>query len=230
MARSRWQRAGLGCGGVVVVLVAIFLALPTRKLVFPDHYDVVSIAAAPAYQDRLLLERARASPAVSAYPSPPLWQQTGSTCGPTSLANLFRSFGEDHVTVGDVLAGSGACSTGICFGGLTLDELAEVARRRHGYHVTLRRNLTLGEFRDHLVMISDPSRRYTINFDRGPLFGTGGGHHSPLGGYLADEDLVLVIDVNATFKPWMVKAERLFHAMDTMDGETKRGMLLIERE
>ena len=49
--------------------------------------------------------------------------------------------------------------------------------------------------------VNDFSRRYVINFARAPIFGSGVGHHSPIGGYLEAEDLVLVLDVNEKFKP-----------------------------
>jgi hypothetical protein len=38
---------------------------------------------------------------------------------------------------------------------------------------------------------------------------------------------VIVLDVNAKFGPWLVERERLFAAMDTLDGERKRGLLLV---
>jgi hypothetical protein len=78
--------------------------------------------------------------------------------------------------------------------------------------------------------VNDPARRYVINFSRGPLFGTGGGHHSPIAAYLVDQDLVLVLDVNRKYGPWLVKSARLFEAMNTVDSGTgkKRGLLLIE--
>jgi hypothetical protein len=220
----------MGCGGFLLILVVLFFALPTRKIVFHKHYDIVSITTFPEYKDRSRLDRAHAQPAVSTYPSPPIYQSNGSICGPTSLANVFRSFGDESASVDNVLAGSGKCSTGMCFMGLTLDELADVARRRAGFRVTTLRDLSLFDFRKHIEQTSDPKRRYTINFDRGPLFGSEGGHHSPIGGYLADEDLVLVIDVNAKYEPWLVKTERLFIAMDTLDDGKKRGLLLIEKE
>lgn len=96
--------------------------------------------------------------------------------------------------------------------------------------VSVLRDLSLAEFRQHLRQINDPGLRYTINFHRGPLFGGGGGHHSPLGAYLEAADLVLVLDVNEEFKPWLVPAERLYQAMDTVDrdGGRKRGLLRIE--
>lgn len=69
-----------------------------------------------------------------------------------------------------------------------------------------------------------------VNFTRGPLFGAGGGHHSPIAGYLVDEELVLVLDVNEKYRRWLVKSERLYDAMNTLEtgaGE-KRRLLLIE--
>lgn len=38
---------------------------------------------------------------------------------------------------------------------------------------------------------------------------------------------MIVLDVNAKFGPWLVERERLFAAMDTLDGERKRGLLLV---
>jgi hypothetical protein len=40
--------------------------------------------------------------------------------------------------------------------------------------------------------------------------------------------LVFVLDVNEDYKPWLVERERLFSAMNTVDGDQKRGLLLIE--
>jgi hypothetical protein len=232
MARSRRRKVGMGCGGLILLLVILFFALPTRKIVFPKHYDVVPITAAPEYKDKARLDRARVGTGLSAYPSPPLYQSNGSICGPTSLANVFRSYGDTATTVDDVLAASGKCSLGICFMGLTLDELAAVAGRRQGYRVTVIRDLSLQDLRAHLKEATDPKRRYVVNFDRGPLFGKEGGHHSPIGGYLAEEDLALVLDVNAKYEPWLVKMERLFSAVDTIDpiSERKRGLLMIEKD
>ncbi len=56
----------------------------------------------------------------------------------------------------------------------------------------------------------------------------GVGHYSPVGAYLEVEDLVLVLDVNERFKPWLVERSRLYNAMNTFDGDKKRGLLRIE--
>jgi hypothetical protein len=52
---------------------------------------------------------------------------------------------------------------------------------------------------NHLKRSNDPAHRYIINFDRKMIFGAGGGHHSPIGGYLENEDLVFVLDVNRDY-------------------------------
>jgi hypothetical protein len=114
--------------------------------------------------------------------------------------------------------------------GLTLDQLADIARQKLGRNVTVLRDLDLAAFREQLSRANDPSRRYVINFSRGPLFGTGGGHHSPIAGYLDEDDLVLILDVNKKYGPWLIKSQRLYEAMNTVDttAQKRRGLLLIE--
>jgi Phytochelatin synthase len=114
--------------------------------------------------------------------------------------------------------------------GLTLDQLADIARQKLGRNVTVLRDLDLAAFREQLSRSNDPSRRYVINFSRGPLFGTGGGHHSPIAGYLDEDDLVLILDVNKKYGPWLIKSQRLYEAMNTVDttAQKRRGLLLIE--
>ena len=112
---------------------------------------------------------------------------------------------------------------------LNLDALARIANRA-GLRATALRDLTLEQFRAELRKTNDPSLRYTINFTRQPLFGRGGGHHSPVGGYVEDLDLVFVLDVNERFRPWLVPSARLFAAIDTTDPDSgkKRGLAVVE--
>jgi hypothetical protein len=102
------------------------------------------------------------------------------------------------------------------------------ARSHTRRRVTVLRDLTPEAFRDILRQSNDPARRYIVNFSREAIFGAGVGHHSPIGGYLEAQDLVFVLDVNSNFRPWLIERSRLFSAMDTLDGEKKRGVLLIE--
>lgn len=157
---------------------------------------------------------------VAPYRSPLQSQTNPSACGPTSLANVWSSL--------DAGTFESPCPAGFCFGGLTLDELAKAAERP-GWTVTVLRDLTIDQLREELSHVADPNRRYVINFHRGPIFGTGGGHHSPIGGLVGD-DGVFILDVNASYGPWVVPVAKLFEAMDTVDGSSgkKRGLLRIE--
>jgi phytochelatin synthase len=175
-----------------------------------------------------LIDRAWLLPVATTFKTEIAWQLNSSRCGPASVANAFRSLGEQQATEAEVLQGTGRCWTGFCFLGLTLDELADVARTKTRRKITVLRNLTEEEFREHMKRSNDPGRRYIINFTREKIFGAGVGHFSPIGGYLEAEDLVFVLDVNEHYKPWLIQRQRLFAAMDTLDGNKKRGLLLIE--
>lgn len=216
---------------VLLAAVGAFV-LVARPFLFPKHWDVVSIRQSAEFQDAALLERAWRMPVAASYRRAGIvYQPNGSICGPTSIANVMRSLGTRGATPQQVIAGTGLCSINdICFGGITLEDVAGLVRSRTGKRVTVLRDLSLADLRAELAHVNDPSRRYIANFDRGPLFGTGGGHHSPLLAYLADQDLVLVLDVNRSYRPWLVKTPRLRAALDTPDTSTgrNRGLLRIE--
>jgi hypothetical protein len=161
-----------------------------------------------------------------------------SRCGPAAVANVNRSLGEAATTEAEGAGRHPPVLDRLCILGLTLDEPPEVGRVNTRRKVTVLRDLDEAKFREHLRRSNDPARRYTevcaktsgyiVNFSRAPLFGAGVGHHSPIGGYLESEDLVFVLDVNADYQPWLVERSRLFAAIDTRDGDDKRGLLLVE--
>jgi hypothetical protein len=233
MAMSRAKKVLLSFAIVLVLLAGSAIVLP--PLLFGDGVDyshVTSIKTTREYQDPALLAKAWALPVAAKYKKELDFQGNGSFCGPTSLVNVMRSLGMGG-DQGTVLAGTNVSTYfGILPGGITLDRLAEVAQKRLGTSVTVMRDLDPKAFHDQLSYVNDPSRRYVINFIRGPLFGTGGGHHSPLAGYLADEDLVFVLDVNKKYGPWLVKPDRLYEAMNTFDrmAGKKRGLLLVRHD
>ena len=72
-----------------------------------------------------------------------------------------------------MLEGTGKCWTGACFMGLSLDELADIARQATGRQVTVLRDLSLDQLRTELRQSNDPRRRYIANFQRAPLFTQG---------------------------------------------------------
>lgn len=228
--RRSWTRV-LGIGLLSVVLIFAGLLAYGRAAMRRETHDVVDIKTLDSYQDDALLERAWALPVAASYGREQLqFQPKVSYCGPTSVANVMTSLEIDAAaTPATVLEDTGYCRLGQCIPGLTLDELAEIARAKTGREVTVLRDLSLDEFREHMRASNEPGQRYIVNFLRGPLFRKGGGHHSPIGGYLEQEDLVFVLDVNADYQPWLVPTERLHAAVNTIDSSTElnRGMLLI---
>jgi len=195
-----------------------------------EYSHVVSIKESHEYQNPELLDQAWALPVAALYQPGIDYQRNASVCGPTSIVNVLHSLQQPGHQE-NILQGSGLSTVlGYLPLGVTLDQLADIARQKLGRKVGVLRDLDLAGFREQMRHTNDLSRRYVVNFSRGPLFGTGGGHHSPIAGYLADADLVLVLDVNKKYGPWLVKSERLYEAMNTLDPGTrkKRGLLLIE--
>ena len=195
-----------------------------------DYASVASIKQSAAYQDPALLEKAWALSVAATYRAGVEFQRNASVCGPTSVANVLHSLNQPG-NQESILQGTNFTTVlGYLPEGLTLDQLADITRQKLRRKVTVLRDLDLAAFREQMNHVNDPSRRYIINFSRGPLFGTGGGHHSPIAGYLGQEDLILILDVNKKYGPWLVKSERLYSAMNTIDttAQKKRGLLLIE--
>jgi hypothetical protein len=177
-----------------------------------------SIRSNPRFQQAELLERAFALPVARLYS--PLWSQSfTSICGPTSVANVLRSMSVP--TRKNPFSRFGLRA-------MSLDQLASESAEviPAGWRVRVVRPRTVEDLRAELRASNDESRRYVSNFDRRSLFGAGGGHHSPLGGFLEDEDLALVLDVNPRFGPWLVEPGRL---LDAMTSSASRGLARFER-
>ena len=210
-----------------ILLLAVSL-LATGALVFLKSRVSPQAIASSVTRTSELVERAWRLPVATTFNRQLAWQSNGSRCGPAALANAYRSLGEPATTETKVLAGTGRCWTGVCILGLTLDELADVARASTSRKVTVLRDLSEEQFQEHVRRSNDPGRRYIVNFSRERIFGAGVGHHSPIGGYLESEDLVFILDVNSNYQPWLVERSRLFAAVNALDGDKKRGLLLIE--
>ncbi|MBA3464164.1 MAG: phytochelatin synthase family protein [Deltaproteobacteria bacterium] len=117
--------------------------------------------------------------------------------------------------------------------GLDLDEVACLARC-NGAAVDLFRAETsdLAAWRSSLITAARGEGVLIASYDRAALDQTGSGHFSPVGGYHAAKDLVLVLDV-ARFKypPHWISAERLWQAMHAVDPATgrSRGWIALQR-
>ncbi len=172
-----------------------------------------TIRTSPTYQRPDLLERAWALPVARLY-VPLLSQSIRSMCGPTSVANVLRSM---QVRTGkNPAAGSFGFKGHEPRGNSWCRDLSAEEVVPDGWAVGAVRPRTVDELRAELRTSNDVRRRTVANFSRAPLFGGGGGHHSPVGGFLENEDLAFVLDVNAGFGPWLVSTERLFEAISTV--------------
>jgi Phytochelatin synthase len=228
---TRPRKVILWAAAAVLLLGGSAVILPSLISVgHADYANIVSIKETSGYQDPALLKKAWALPVAQAYQPDIDFQRNASVCGPTSLVNVLHSLKQPGNQESILQGTKFSTVLGYLPQGLTLDELADIARQKLQRKVTVLRDLDLAAFREQMSHANDLSRRYVINFSRGPLFGTGGGHHSPIAGYLIEEDLVLVLDVNQKYRPWLVKPERLYEAMNTIDttAQKKRGLLLIE--
>ena len=111
--------------GLILVAASLFGAVA----VVVDHSEVSPQAiASSVIRTPELLERAWGLPVAATFNRQLVWQSNISRCGPASVANAYRSLGETENTEDRVLARTGRCWTGFCILGLTLDELADVAR------------------------------------------------------------------------------------------------------
>jgi glutathione gamma-glutamylcysteinyltransferase len=117
--------------------------------------------------------------------------------------------------------------------GLDLDEVACLARC-NGAAVNMFRAETsdAAAWRSSLIAAARGDGVVIASYDRAGLDQTGSGHFSPIGGYHAARDLVLVLDV-ARFKypPHWISAERLWQAMHAIDPATgrSRGWIALQR-
>jgi glutathione gamma-glutamylcysteinyltransferase len=117
--------------------------------------------------------------------------------------------------------------------GLTLDELACLARCNGAEvdaHHSAPEPSDLVTFRSALEACARGERVMIASYDRSTLGQTGSGHFSPVGGYHAERDMVLLLDV-ARFKypPHWLRADALWRAMHALDpaAERARGWLSL---
>jgi len=125
--------------------------------------------------------------------------------------------------------------------GMDFNEFESLARchsvgiksQRLSSELTSNNLIELNEFRNRIINISTSANSdafIVVNFSRKSLGQTGDGHFSPIGGYHAEKDLVLIMDV-ARFKypPFWVSLTSLWNSMIVQDGKTKqsRGYFLI---
>ena len=115
-------------------MLAVLAYFGLRAAFFPALRDGAPIQSTPAFQEEALLAKARSLPVARRYAAAFAYQRNGSTCGPASLSDVERSWGlaSDERSI---LEGTGTCWSGLCLGGLSLDELASIARQKTKHRV-----------------------------------------------------------------------------------------------
>ncbi|XP_028777881.1 glutathione gamma-glutamylcysteinyltransferase 3-like isoform X1 [Neltuma alba] len=118
--------------------------------------------------------------------------------------------------------------------GITFGKVACLAQCNGAKVEAFRTNeTTIDDFRKNVISCSASEDCHVIvSYHRGVFKQTGTGHFSPLGGYHAERDMVLILDV-ARFKypPHWVPLTLLWEAMNTVDKATGhyRGYMVISR-
>ena len=130
------RRLVIGIGILVAGCLLATGALVVSQSKVPQHAIASSVTRTPT-----LVERAWRLPVAATFNRQLTWQSNGSRCGPAAVANAYKSLGDNANTESKVLAGTHRCWTGLCFLGLTLDELADVARTNTNRKITVLRNL-----------------------------------------------------------------------------------------
>lgn len=232
----------LGVGLAAFGLVILQLILRGRRYVGSSLEPRRSVKKLLAYRDAALLAKASSMPVACLY-EPLLYQPQEGYCGQSSLLNVVRSIPTrshlfrlparpapmEAAEVRDMAA--------------ALQEFDPALRIKSASFLC---NLPLAEFRAQMRDLNNPAVRIIANFLRAPLFFNDpddakkvplllrlfGGHWSPLGAYLPEEDLVLVLDTNEQYGNYLVPTQRLWEAVNTRqiyDGNS-RGLVRVELE
>ncbi len=169
-------------------------------------------------------------------------QSDPSFCGPGSLVVALNALGIDPERswkgpwrwFAEDLLDCCASLAEIREHGLSVDQVACLARCNGADANVQRADTTnLPAWRSALATAANGDGIVIASYDRAAMGQTGSGHFSPIGGYHAARDLVLILDV-ARFKypPHWVPAEQLWRAMHALDRATgqARGWITLRRQ
>jgi hypothetical protein len=118
-------------GVIVVGLIVAVVAYVGQSKVPPEAIQTC------VTQTEALLDHAWRLPVAAAFGRTLSWRSNGSVCGRASLANVFRSLGEEADTEGEVLQGTYACWFHVCPIRLTPDQMTDLARLHSSRTVTV---------------------------------------------------------------------------------------------
>jgi hypothetical protein len=221
--RLRWIIA------VLVLALALAGAVGTA---FHFHARSLSQPQPDRYAPGVLVgETARSAassgPVARAYLGHFKTQESPSSCGPASVLNVLASIGAPIADERTLFDGDRWGWLSMRIQGMTLDALAALLAQRRIGEVTVLRDLSFEAFLSQVREADNAANRLIVNFDRAPIFGVAIGHFSPIGGYDAERDLVLLLDVTPGYGPSLIPSKLLYTAVQTPDSTTGRMRGLI---
>jgi len=210
--------------------------------------DQQPVKMLPVYQDKALLAKAWALPAARLY-GRIIYQPVEGFCGHATISNgVFSIPPHDKFVV--------MPPTAVPMGVAEMKEFCQnlckapattngTEKSGNGCLCTavesFTDNLTYEKFMEIVRSSNDSRYRLLANFMRGPLFFCDSnvqvdffmkymsGHWSPIAGYLEEEDLVFVLDVNEKYGAYLVPSRRMYESVNTKDlmGGTWRGLVRL---
>ncbi|ETW05705.1 hypothetical protein H310_03418 [Aphanomyces invadans] len=192
-----------------------------------------SIKKHPKYKDASLWARVWAAPVGQLYLRGNLeFQLQEGYCMPTTLRNVLKSI--PTVNAKDIPEAKPGPSTPERYA-------AKIDAIGHTTSTVVFGSDGYDAFIAALKRANDPNYRVALNFLRSPVFGINspsfvphnlllalaGGHFSNIVGYVEDEDLVAVFDVNHTYGPFFVESRRLYDAVNAHDFQSGKTRALI---
>lgn len=172
-------------------------------------------------------------------------QETGTYCGPASLAMVLNASGIARPALGNgepfalfdqrnvfsPAARAVKDPKAVRKDGLTLAQLGAVLEA-HGAETQIVRaaEMTPPAFRDAAIRALDAEGEFVlVNYLRAAIGQESGGHISPLAAYDADTDMFLVLDVaRYKYPPVWISTADLHAAMNTAAGPHSRGFLIAK--
>ncbi|ORY00139.1 Phytochelatin-domain-containing protein [Basidiobolus meristosporus CBS 931.73] len=167
-------------------------------------------------------------------------QSEPSYCGPSSLAMVLNAMeidpkkrwkGNWRWYSEELLEGFDPAKQFKC-NGVNDSEFLELAQNHCEVEAKSARDVTLQEFVDDLKRVcSRGTEHIVLSFSRRGLDQAGEGHFSPIGGYNADRQQVLIMDVTRSKYPsYYVSVERIYKSMCEVDKSTglSRGYFILK--
>ncbi|EQC34563.1 hypothetical protein SDRG_07888 [Saprolegnia diclina VS20] len=231
---------GLVIGPLIALLclpILLFLGLFKREVLRPvvraASYD--AFEKTPYYKDPARLGRVFATPVGQLYRRGGLeYQAREGYCSVATQRNLLKSL--PLVLPSQLPPARGGAATAAQFADALL---------RHSHGLVTSTQVVYGSdgvdaFCAALRLANDENHRVAVNFLHATLSGTGplwlpwnlplgvvSGHFSNVVGFLDDENLVAIFDVNDGYGAYLVDATRLFEAVCAVDISSNRSRALI---